>query len=216
MYRNFKTSMGNVTWITYAVWAKNNFNIILTGWRGGSMVLGNTLCFDENTTFRNLKNETFSFEGVFEAILDFMKADTESSYKISVGTDSQVSTSSVFVTCIHVHRIGKGAIGFLHKSEVKRPIRNLREKIYLETCASLQLAYLFDDDRIKRICNIVGKNERSKAVDFEFHIDVGTKGQTKGLISEMVGMVKGLSFVPKIKPDSFCASSFADRFTKAI
>jgi len=32
----------------------------------------------------------------------------------------------------------------------------------------------------------------------------------------MVGMVKGLNFVPKIKPESYCASCFADRYTKAM
>jgi predicted RNase H-related nuclease YkuK (DUF458 family) len=55
-----------------------------------------------------------------------------------------------------------------------------------------------------------------KGITFEFHIDIGKKGETKVLINEMVGMVKGLNFVPKIKPDSFCASCFADRYTKAI
>jgi predicted RNase H-related nuclease YkuK (DUF458 family) len=179
--------------------------------RGGYMILGNTLSLDESTIFRSLRKDSLTFNEVYDDIIDFIKVDVNSSYRISIGTDSQVGNKTVFVTCIHVHRIGKGAIGFLHKSEMQRLVTNLREKIYLETCMSLQLAYLFDDARIKQICRMLGRK-----VSFEFHIDIGTKGKTKTLINEMIGMVKGLSFVPKIKPDSYCASSFADRYTKAM
>jgi predicted RNase H-related nuclease YkuK (DUF458 family) len=179
------------------------------------MLLGNSLNFDENTIFKSLRKDELNFEQVCCEIIAFIEADTDSSYRISVGTDSQVGSKTVFVSCIHIHRIGKGAIGFLHKHEMSRPVRNLREKIYLETCASLQLAYMFDECRMKRICQAVGSS-RSREVSFEFHIDVGRKGETKTLINEMVGMVRGLNFIPKIKPDSYCASSFADKYTKAM
>ena len=172
--------------------------------------------FDKDTVFKSLSKDYHTFEKVYQEILGFIKADRNSSYKISVGTDSQVKSKTVFVSCIHVHRIGKGAIGFLHKSVINRPIVNLREKIYLETCASLQIAYLFDNEMMRRLRSIVGGGNEKKGVTFEFHIDVGTKGKTKKLINEMVGMVRGLEFVPRIKPDSYCASSFADRYTKAI
>lgn len=180
------------------------------------MLLGNYITFDESTIFKSLRKDCMTFNEVYEEIINFIKSDVNSSYKISVGTDSQVGSKTVFVSCIHVHRIGKGAIGFLHKNEMSRPIKNLREKIYLETCASLQLAYMFDDEKIKRIYQCVRSSDKSKGVSFEFHIDVGTKGETKTLINEMVGMVKGLNFIPKIKPDSYCASSFADKYTKAM
>lgn len=180
------------------------------------MLLGNALVFDESTEFRSLKKDHLNFEQVFEEILNFIKADPANAYRISVGTDSQVGSKTVFVSCIHVHRIGRGAIGFLHRFEMARQVRNLREKIYLETCASLQLAYMFDEMKIRKIRQAVGAGSRAQDIEFEFHIDVGRKGQTKALINEMVGMVKGLDFVPKIKPDSYCASSFADRYTKAM
>lgn len=172
--------------------------------------------FDENTLFRSLSKNVMTFRQVYEYVIEFIKADTNCSYRISVGTDSQVASRTVFVSCIHVHRVGKGAIGFLHKSEMQRPVVNLREKIYLETCASLQLAYMFDDSKIRRIRSIVNGNKKNSGVTFEFHIDVGTRGRTKTLINEMVGMVRGSMFIPKIKPESYCASSFADRYTKAI
>ncbi len=166
---------------------------------------------DESIMFRNLKNEYFSFHEVYEKILEFIKGDLNSSYKISIGTDSQVANRTVFVTCIHIHRVGKGAIGFLHKSLLQRPVTSLREKIYMETCQSLQLAYLFTDDMMKCITHLLNRK-----VSFEFHIDIGRKGPTKTLINEMMGLVRGSHFVPRIKPDSYCASCFADRFTKAM
>lgn len=180
------------------------------------MLLGNSLIIDENTVFRSLSKDGLNFEQVCNDIIEFIKADTDCSYRISVGTDSQVGTKTVFVSCILIHRIGKGAIGFLHKYEMQRPVTNLREKIYLETCASLQLAYLFDEVHMKRICQTVGSDIQNRGVTFEFHIDIGTRGQTKSLINEMVGMVRGLNFVPKIKPDSYCASTFADKYSKAM
>ena len=174
---------------------------------------GNTLIFDDESEFNSLSGDTYDFPAVFNRILCFMKEDRESSYKISVGTDSHVSINTVLVSCILVHRIGRGAIGFMHKGIIPRPIKNLREKIYLETCTSLQLAYMFDESKMADLLNTVHK----KGVTFEFHIDIGTKGDTKTLISEMMGMVKGINyFVARIKPDSYCASCLADRYTKVV
>ena len=169
---------------------------------------------DENTIFKSLRRGDITFNEVFGDVLHFVEADTSSSYRISIGSDSQVGKTTLFVTCIHVHRIGKGAIGFLHKSHLARPIKNLREKIYMETCVTLQLAYMFEQEKIDLIRDVLARSGRG--VTFEFHIDIGEKGKTKALINEMVGMVKGLNFTPKIKPDSYCASTFADRYTKAI
>lgn len=180
------------------------------------MLLGNSLVIDEKTEFRSIRQGGLKFEQVLSQIIEFIMADTNCSYRISVGTDSQVAKKTSIVSCIHVHRIGRGAIGFLHKFEMERPVTNLREKIYIETCASLQVAYLFDEECMRRIRRAVNSGGHGNYISFEFHIDIGTKGQTKNLISEMVGMVKGLDFVPKIKPDSYCASSFADRYTKAM
>ncbi|NLJ41543.1 MAG: hypothetical protein GX352_08045, partial [Clostridiales bacterium] len=51
-------------------------------------------------------------------------------------------------------------------------------------------------------------------IHFEFHLDVGTKGPTRELIGEMVAMAKGTGFEPKIKPESYAASCYANRYTK--
>lgn len=180
------------------------------------MLKGNNIILDQNTIFRSLAKGDLTFKEVLEEIVNYIKVDPNNLYKISIGTDSQVKISSVFVTCIHVHRVGKGAIGFLHKSEISRPIKNLREKIHMETCISLQLAYLFDEESMKRIFDALGIYRKKNGISYEFHIDVGPRGETKALINEMTGMVRGLNFTPKIKPESYCASCFADRYTKAI
>jgi len=167
---------------------------------------------DNKTRFRSLYRDNINFVDLYDSIINFIEGDINSSYKISIGTDSQTgSMKTIFVSCIHIHRIGMGAIGFLHKDVIPRYIKSLREKIYLETCATLQLACLFNEERIEAIKALLGPK-----VYFEFHIDIGTRGSTKTLINEMVGMVNGLDFIPKIKPESYCASCFADRYTKAI
>jgi len=46
--------------------------------------------------------------------------------------------------------------------------------------------------------------------DLEIHTDIGQVGETKEMIKEIVGMVKGNGFEVKIKPESFGATSVAD------
>jgi hypothetical protein len=49
--------------------------------------------------------------------------------------------------------------------------------------------------------------------DFEIHIDVGPLGPTRDMINEVAGMVRGNGFKAKTKPDSWGASSVADKHT---
>ena len=49
--------------------------------------------------------------------------------------------------------------------------------------------------------------------DFEIHIDVGPLGPTRDMIKEVTGMVAGNGFTAKTKPDSWGASSVADKHT---
>ena len=70
------------------------------------MLLGNQLEINEETLFRGLKKENLTFEEVFCDIIRFIEADTNSSYSISVGTDSHVGSKTVYVSCIQIHRVG--------------------------------------------------------------------------------------------------------------
>lgn len=145
-----------------------------------------------------------NFEEMMEDILGYIKGLPCSSYKIVVGTDSQVRRETCFVTAVIVHRKGKGARYFYRKSTYRK-IKSLRQKIFYETSMSLQ-----EGARITDFLSQSGIGH----INVEIHIDVGHHGETKDLIREVVGMVTGSGFEAKIKPDSFAASSVADKYTK--
>jgi predicted RNase H-related nuclease YkuK (DUF458 family) len=56
--------------------------------------------------------------------------------------------------------------------------------------------------------------DSGQELNLEIHLDVGSNGATKTLVKEVVGMVNGSGYSCKIKPDSYGASSVADRYTK--
>jgi uncharacterized protein len=174
----------------------------------------NHITFTDNTAFRSVRDGVLPFREVFHKLLQFLAEEPDGSYCISVGTDSQSnSEASVLVSCVLVHRKGKGAIGFYTRHYLRRPLPNIHEKLSLETLCSLQLAYLFDEERLSAIYKTLsGKG----GVELEFHIDAGEKGPTRAYLTELIGMAKGLAFIPRVKPESVCASSYADRHSKVL
>jgi len=62
---------------------------------------------------------------------------------------------------------------------------------------------------------LIEKLKEKDIVDFNLtiHVDVGPNGETRQMIHEVVGMIKGSGFAVKTKPDSYGASSVADRHT---
>jgi predicted RNase H-related nuclease YkuK (DUF458 family) len=60
------------------------------------------------------------------------------------------------------------------------------------------------------------KDLRKESLHYQFryiHADVGENGQTKDMIKEVTGLIKGNGFEPKIKPEAFVASIVADRYS---
>jgi len=169
---------------------------------------------DSPYTFRNTWQENLTFQEMFLRILQFIQDDPGASYRIAIGTDSQVRTKSHFVTGILVHRVGKGAVGFVREVVIPRNIKSLREKISLETAFTQEIAYMFTPDCIDMIYDALISHGYSHHLDLEIHLDIGTAGPTKELIKEMVTRVSGLGFDVKIKPFATAASSFANRYTK--
>ena len=49
--------------------------------------------------------------------------------------------------------------------------------------------------------------------DIEIHVDIGKIGDTREMINEIVGMVRGSGYTVKTKPESYAASKVADRYT---
>lgn len=137
----------------------------------------------------------------------FVDEEPSSFYSLIIGTDSQTRNSNGktevdFVTAIIVYRKGKGARYFWRKEKHKK-FKLLRDKIYTETLMSLDIA--------QELVPQVRKTVSPSKYDLEIHIDVGPLGPTREMIREVVGMVNGNGFVAKTKPDSWGASSVADK-----
>ena len=128
-------------------------------------------------------------------ILSYIQSDRQSKYRLIIGSDSQPKNGSEtdFVTAIVVHRIGAGGIYFWkRKLEKKRYV--LKQRMYQEALLSLiaaeEFVVIFQKDGISK-------------VDIEIHVDIGTGGETREMIAEIVGMIRGSGFAVKTKPDSF-------------
>jgi predicted RNase H-related nuclease YkuK (DUF458 family) len=132
-------------------------------------------------------------------IKDFIIPNYE--YSIAVGTDSQEHSKVVKV--LAVIRIGYGGI-FFYESKPTPDFPTLRQKIYYETTLSLELA--------SKVTTFLSENEIDKEV--EIHIDIGKQGKTKELIAEITGWVRSSGYITKIKPESYVASTIADRISK--
>jgi len=145
-----------------------------------------------------------TFEQMMADIIEYIWGLPTSSYRIIIGSDSQVKRDTIFVTAVIVHRMGKGA-RYYYRKKLQRKIKSLRQKIFYETALSLEVGGMINKYFAER-----GSDE----MQVEIHIDVGKGGDTKDLIREVVGMVTGSGFRARIKPDAFGASSVADKHTK--
>ncbi|MBT9282025.1 MAG: ribonuclease H-like YkuK family protein [Hydrogenibacillus schlegelii] len=139
------------------------------------------------------------------AIERFIAVDEAGRYKLIIGTDSQTHHGeTLFVTAVIVHRIGKGARFFFHRQS-RPPVQDLRQRVYLETAASLETVQRMQrDPAFQRIIDL----------PIEIHVDIGTTGATRSMIQEIVGWVTSVGYTVKIKPQSYGASAVADRYTK--
>jgi len=164
---------------------------------------------DAKSKFISPTKGPLSISQVVREVSSFVDEDPTRFYRLVIGTDSQTrkingKAEIDFVTAIVVHRKGRGARYFWKKEKVYRePV--LRDKIYTETSMSLDLAH--------NIVPMLRKEISAVKYDFEIHIDVGPIGPTRDMIKEVVGMVNGNGFTAKTKPESWGASSVADKHT---
>lgn len=166
--------------------------------------------------FYNMSETFVSFNDVFARILRFVEQDPLAEYAMAIGTDSHAYQSyTKFTSAVLIHRLGKGAWGCLRDYVVPRRIQSLREKISLETSLSQEIAYYVTPEMVTCISDVLLPYV-DKGADFtlSIHLDIGTKGATKELIKEMVGRIQAMGIEAKIKPESYVASSYANRFTK--
>ncbi|MBU1110567.1 ribonuclease H-like YkuK family protein [Patescibacteria group bacterium] len=146
-----------------------------------------------------------NFHGVLEKIINYINVNPEKKYRIVIGTDSQLKNSKRydFVKAIVVHRVGSGGVYFWQRLvQNKRYV--LYQRIYEEALMSLELAEKF----IKAFC----PNDISDYA-LEIHVDIGRVGETREMINEVVGMVRGQGFEVKTKPEAYGAACVADKYT---
>lgn len=145
-----------------------------------------------------------SYSEVINKIAGYIKEETDSVYKVIVGTDSQAKTGDAdFVNAIIVHRLGKGGIYFWRRQKLSNQ-HSMQERIARETQISLETAWQIRDDF---------QHNGLSAYEPEVHIDVGMDGLSRDMVKWVTGMILGSGFVYKIKPESFAASTVADRYT---
>lgn len=138
--------------------------------------------------------------------IEFIQKSNNSSFRIVIGTDSELTSNHTahFVCAIVIHHLGHGGIYFWGQT-TKSNVKTLRQRIYEEAAYSLTLAQKLIDEFQKR------RLPWNKLL--EIHVDIGQNGETRTMINEIVGMIRGSGFVCKTKPESFAASNVADRHT---
>lgn len=147
-----------------------------------------------------------SFEEMFSDIILYVEENPEEEYKLLVGSDSQTYSHEgvVFVSAVVVHRVGKGGRYYYYKQQ-KVYMDSIRQRLLFETSLSLEIAGLLTGSLL---------NNGYSEFNIEIHLDAGDKGETKNMIKELTGMVMGSGFDARIKPDSYCATKVADKYTK--
>ncbi len=140
-----------------------------------------------------------------EIVTKYMAKDKGGLYQIIVGTDSQKikGNGHDFITAFIVHHVGFGGIYFWRREQLRRII-SLKERIYQEAIMSLETSEGFV---------AFFKSNGITKYNIQIHVDIGKKGDTRDLIQEVTGMIRGSGYEVKIKPDAFGASKVADRHT---
>jgi len=165
--------------------------------------------------FYNPSRGNLTFPGVIKEILGYIAQKPEKFYDIIVGCDSSSNLQQPhFPVAVVILRKREGGRFFLKKISYslssKKKFYNWKERILEEVLLSCQLALLLRENLEKEIKKL------AFLPNFQFryiHADVGENGQTKDMIKEVIGLIQGNGFEPKIKPESFVASTVADKYT---
>ena len=163
--------------------------------------------------FRTGSGRRIRFEDIPEKMNDFYNRTNiyDSDYDIIVGTDSQNHSQTKIVNVICITCKGHGGI-FFYDVTNEPLIKDIRRKLQVETNESLltatKLVTCLEDNQ--------AYEETYLNCPISIHVDAGNspKGKTRELIPEIVGWVKACGYDVKVKPESFCASTIADRISK--
>ena len=162
-----------------------------------------------NGKFYNPTKGNLSFERVVKEIVFYISEKPEKFYDIVVCCDSSSGEEPNFPLAIVVLRRGHGGRFFLKRVHYQnRKFYNLKQRILEEVFLSCQLALTLKEKL----------NEKLRGKNYHYqlryiHADIGENGATKDMIKEVIGLIKGNGFEPKIKPESFAATVVADRYS---
>lgn len=166
-----------------------------------------------NGHFYNPSRGNLTLEGVIDELLSYMAEKSDRFYDVIVGCDSSSGEAPNFPVAVVILRKGEGGRFFLKK--IRYPVGgkkfyNWKTRILEEVMLSCQLALQLKENLEKKIT----KKDSLPNYQFRYiHADVGENGQTRDMIKEVVGLIRGIGFEPKIKPESYVASVVADRYT---
>ncbi len=164
-----------------------------------------------NGNFYSPTKGNLKLNEVIGEILHYIAEKPEKFYDIIVGCDSSSGEEPNFPVAAVVLRVGEGGRFFLKKIGYKnRKFYNWKTRILEEVLLSCQLALFLRENFEKKL------KELPNSFKYQFryiHADVGENGQTRDMIKEVTGLIRGNGFEPKIKPESFVASTVADRYS---
>ena len=159
---------------------------------------------------RSITYGEVSIQRIVEIIDNYVSKNPHGEYQVIVGTDSQNFDKTKIVLVIAVIEKRKGGIFFYEITRVNK-ITNIKQKLYKETQMSLDCATELMDAFERRYEETGFDYTR---IQFSIHVDAGFNGPTKEVIPEIVGWVKSCGYDVHVKPESFVASSIADKLSK--
>lgn len=147
------------------------------------------------------------FPQVVDRIHFFIQQPELYQYKTIVGTDSTLLRNGLaeFATAIVVQRIGHGAIYFVQHQQLTQ-MHVLERRMFQEALLSIEVGQRLLGSRLPTTSPLSRET-------LEIHTDIGQHGPTRSMIQAITGMVRGHGFAVRFKPDSYAASSVADRHT---
>lgn len=157
------------------------------------------------TTFHSPTLGKLNFSEVVSRVMSYVSQNHNQHYKIIIGSDSELLNQhdADFVSAVVVHKIGFGGIYFWSRI-TRHDMHTLRQRMWEEANYSLMLA--------QKVMEEFTRNKFSKC-NLEIHVDIGKNGDTREMINEIVGMIRGNGFEVKTKPDAYGASNVADKHT---
>lgn len=161
--------------------------------------------------FYNPSRGNLLFAKVVKELVDYMKERNDKFYDIIVGCDSSSGQEPHFPVAVVALRKSEGGRFFLKKiSYQDRKFYSWKERVLEEVLLSCEFALLLKEKLEKEV------QSQSSPLNYQFryiHADIGEQGETKDMIKEVVGLIRGNGFEPKIKPEAYVASIVADRYT---